>query len=198
MTLQRHRLITLKIQGFQKRILGKVQILCLISHSQVHRLSIQTLITDKDRWTCTLAGFLKTFLVFIFKGILRFKKKLFCSFWRFRRQNLDYQTCLFNLTPLYQCQTRDSWPNFSTFQSSQLQKVKVGCILPMVVVSTIHHEVYGQNDHREDALHFTQIPQQLLHSVISKHGSSCIKLILELLKNDYESDWSIIAIITWA
>ena len=93
MTPQRHR--SRKIQRSQELILGsKVQILCLISQSQVHRLSIQALIRDAGRWTCTLAVFLKTFfLVFIFKVILRFKKKVtFYSFWWFCRQNLNYQT----------------------------------------------------------------------------------------------------------
>ena len=65
-----------KPRDLRNEILGsKVQILCLISHTQVHRLSIQALIRDTGRWTCTLAVFLKTFLVFIFKVILRFKKK---------------------------------------------------------------------------------------------------------------------------
>ena len=51
-----------KSRDLRNEILGsKVQILCLISHSQVHRLSIQALIRDTGRWTCTLAVFLKTF-----------------------------------------------------------------------------------------------------------------------------------------
>ena len=56
-----------KSRDLRNEILGsKVQIMCLISYSQVHRLSIKALIRDPwfrdtGRWTCTLAGFLKTF-----------------------------------------------------------------------------------------------------------------------------------------
>ena len=31
---------------------------------------------------------------------------------------------------------------------------KVGCVVPMVVVSMLLHAGYGPNDHREDASHF--------------------------------------------
>ena len=36
-----------------------------------------------------------------------------------------------------------------------LQDIKVGCVFPMVVVSILPHAEFGQNDHREDAPHFS-------------------------------------------
>ena len=33
----------------------------------------------------------------------------------------------------------------------------MGCVFPMVVVSIQPHAEFGQNDHREDALYFTNV-----------------------------------------
>ena len=34
------------------------------------------------------------------------------------------------------------------------EKIKVGCIFPIVVVSILIRAEFGRNDHREDASHF--------------------------------------------
>ena len=34
---------------------------------------------------------------------------------------------------------------------------KVGCVFPMVIVSTVHHMEFGPNDHQEYASHFKTI-----------------------------------------